>query len=292
MSAGQILQKCPLCGDPRGRTLYRFDPARWIPGEVIRCAGCAAVYKKPSAAARPLADYYRDLSYQNLGYWSEYEERAFMALRRIRDAVTAAIGPGANRSLLEVGCGPGKFLKLAQQAGFEVSGVDLGEDLVRQAREQTGGNIVCGEFMTQPFDRRFDVVAMLDLIEHLPDPLAAVRRAYDLLNPGGSLVVYTPNHGGITTRVADLAYRLSGGAVAGPVAEIFDCLHVVFFDVRSLRTTLEKGGFELTKTLLYSYDPERNDQATGVSAWGVRALELFGPLAGGRFRTLMIARRK
>jgi SAM-dependent methyltransferase len=293
MPATEILQRCPLCGESEGTVLYRFEPARWIPGEVIRCAGCRGIYKKISRSARPIADYYRDASYHGSDYWSgSFEQHAMFALRRIRDAIASNAGGGRGRSLLEVGCGPGRFLALAQESGFEVSGVDLSDGLADEARRRTGGaEIVCGDFATVPFGRQFDVIAMLDLIEHLPDPLASVRRAYELLTPGGRLAVYTPNHGGITARVANLAYRWSGGAIAGPVNEIFDCLHVVFFDVPSLRHALEQGGFRVTKTLLYPYDPERNDQATGASAWGVRALEALGPLAGGQFRILMLAQK-
>ena len=166
------------------------------------------------------------------------------------------------------------------------------EGLAEQARRHTGDSpVVCGDFMTQDFGRRFDVIAMLDLIEHLPDPLAALRRSHELLQPGGFLVVYTPNHAGITTRVADLAYRISGGAIAGPVNEIFDCLHVVFFDVKSLRSALERSGFHVAKLRLSPYDPERNDQAQGASALVVRVLEAMGPLLFGQFRMLMFGRK-
>ena len=282
---------CPLCGEARFSRLYGFDPAQWIPGQVVRCAACGAVYKKPSAAARPLWDYYRDVRYRDLHYWS-FEAGALRALRQIRDEMVAVVGPSGARSLLEVGCGTGRFLQLAQERGFNVTGVELNEGLAEQARQHTGDSpIVCGDFMTQDFGRRFDVIAMLDLIEHMPDPLSALRRSHELLQPGGFLVVYTPNHAGITTRVADLAYRISGGAIAGPVNEIFDCLHVVFFDVDSLRSALERSGFRMVKLCQSPYDPGRNDQATGVSAVAVRVLEALGSVCFGQFRMLMFGQK-
>jgi len=285
------LADCPLCGETRGREMYRFEPALWIPGRVIRCAGCNTVYKRLSDTARPIAEYYTDPHYHELQYWT-FEKEALRALTGIRDSVVKTLGKPSSASLLEVGCGPGQFLALAQEVGFEVSGVELNAEHVRQARERThGANVVCGNFMTVPFDRQFDVITMLDLIEHLPDPLAALRRSYDLLKPGGHLVVYTPNHSGITTRVADWVYRLSGGRLAGPVIELFDCLHVVFFDVSSLELALQKTRFKVAKTILSPYDASRNNQATGVAAWGVRALEAMGSVAFGQFRILMFGRK-
>lgn len=271
--------------------MYRFEPAVWIPGRVVRCTGCRAIYKKPSAEARPLWDYYRDSKYRDLHYWS-FDEAAGRALQRTLDAVVSVTGNPGSRSLLEIGCGTGQFLELAQQSGFDVSGVELNADHVAEARRRTSGSpILCADFMTESFDRRFDVVAMLDLIEHLPDPLAALRRSYDLLTPGGYVVVYTPNHSGITPRVADLLYRATGGGMAGPVKEIFDCLHVVFFDVNSLRTALERSGFGVARLVLSPYDPSRNDQATGVSAMAVRWLETVGSVCFGQFRMLMFGRK-
>ena len=287
----QPLSICPLCRNPAFDEMYRFEPALWIPGRVVRCTGCGTVYKRPSADARPLWDYYRDANYRDLHYWS-FHEAAARALPRILDAVVSLIGEPRSRSLLEVGCGTGQFLQLAQQRGLDVSGVDLNADHVGEARSRTNGRpIVCGDFMTESFDRQFDVIAMLDLIEHLPDPLAALRRSYELLRPGGYVVVYTPNHGGITARVADLAYRATRGSIAGPVIEIFDCLHVVFFDVETLRSALERSGFSPAKLMLSPYDPSRNDQATGASALAVRMLEALGSVWFGQFRMLMFGRK-
>lgn len=285
------LAVCPLCGEAQARELYRFDPARWIPGTVVRCTACSAIYKKPAESARPIAEYYTDPGYHDLAYWS-YEAQAERALRRILDGIVSVVGKPDSRSLLEVGCGPGRFLRMAQEAGFEVSGVELNGGNAAEACQRTGGApIFCEDFMSMRPGRQYDVIAMLDLIEHLPDPLAALRRSYELLKPGGYIAIYTPNHSGITTRVADLLYRISGHAVKGPVAEIFDCLHLVFFDVNSLRAALQHSGFRVVHTVLSPYDPERNDQASGISALGVRALEACGSILFGQFRMLMFGRK-
>ncbi len=258
---------------------------------MVRCTDCAAIYKKPAESARPIAEYYTNPTYHELAYWS-FEAQAERALRRILENIVSVTGKPDSRSLLEVGCGPGRFLKMAQDAGFEVAGVELNEGNAAEARERTGGApIICEDFMSMPGGRQYDVIAMLDLIEHMPDPLAALRRSYELLKPGGHLAVYTPNHGGITARVADLLYRFSGHAVKGPVTEIFDCLHLVFFDVKSLGSALGHSGFQVVRTVLSPYDPERNDQAKGASAMGVRVLESCGLVLFGQFRMLMFGRK-
>ena len=47
-----------------------------------------------------------------------------------------------NKSLLDVGCGTGDFLKVAQQAGWHISGTELGQDAVEQATQKLGDCVV------------------------------------------------------------------------------------------------------------------------------------------------------
>jgi SAM-dependent methyltransferase len=133
---------CPLCGNSTVRELYRFEPARFIPGQVVRCVNCGCIYKKPSQNAKPIGDYYRDPRYHDLDYWS-FEGQAERALRQVLDTVLSVLGHAGSRSLLEVGCGPGQFLKMAQEAGFDVSGVDLNSSHATEAGERTGAKVIC-----------------------------------------------------------------------------------------------------------------------------------------------------
>src|SRR5207248_700328 len=81
----------------------------------------------------------------------------------------------------------------------------------------------------------FDVITMLDIIEHLPDPLRVLQAAHRALKPGGELVVYTPNH---RAAVVGLAKTLHAMGIRSPVREIFGRNHICFFDDRSLAIAL------------------------------------------------------
>lgn len=276
---------CPLCGATEHRQLYRFEPSRWIPGRVVRCAKCRVIYKVPSDSSKILTDYYGP-EYAELDYWDQ-EEEARRSLSKIRDCVAETVTTG---SLLDVGCGPGLFVELAQESGFRVTGLEYNPSLAARARERTGAEIVEGDFLSSDLGgRHFDVVTLLDLIEHLADPLAALRRCRELLNPGGHLVLYTPNHASLIVRLAVMLDRVTRGRYSEPVGEIFDCTHVVFFDQRSLKQALAKTGLHARRTVLVKYDPSRSRQATGVSAQALKAIESVSPLVRGQFRILLFA---
>ncbi|MFN8644266.1 MAG: class I SAM-dependent methyltransferase [Candidatus Binatia bacterium] len=108
----------------------------------------------------------------------------------------------------------------------------------------------------------FDVVTMMDLIEHVPDPAGLLAAAHRALVPGGTLVVYTPDHLAMTVRLARILSRLG---VRYPVAEIFGRNHVCFFDHRTLRGILQRAGFADIDLLLRLYDPARPGQVLSPS---------------------------
>lgn len=281
---------CPICGARGAREMYRFVPARSIPGSVVRCLGCTTMYKVLADPSKPPSAYYDD-SYADSDYWTP-DDASTRAFTWIRDAIARVVSP-RGASLLDVGCGPGLFVEAAQARGFRVTGLELNATLAQRARERTGAEVVVGDFLATPLaGRKFDVITMLDLIEHLPDPVGALAQSAELLAPGGRLVLYTPNHSSVIVRVADLVYRATRGRLAGPVAEIFDCTHVVFFDVATLTRAVHAAGLDCVDVAMGKYDPARSNQATGASALALRGLEAISPLVDGQFRILMFAQKR
>lgn len=98
----------------------------------------------------------------------------------------------AEADILDIGCGDGLFFETLSRYGRTVEGLEsnaelLSESTTAQYRIHVG-----------PFDptyapgKRFDLIVMLDVLEHLPEPASAMRQIRDLLKPGGIVLVTVP----------------------------------------------------------------------------------------------------
>jgi 2-polyprenyl-3-methyl-5-hydroxy-6-metoxy-1,4-benzoquinol methylase len=164
--------------------------------------------------------------------------------------------------------------------------------LADRARRALGVEVMVGDITSATMGpRRFDVITAFDLLEHLLDPVGVIKRCADILAPGGHLAIYTPNHSSVIARTAALLFSISGGRIRKPVTEIFDGLHVVFFDRRTLRLSVEQAPLQIVETALIKYDPGRSKQAGTTSAAALRVLEAVSPLVNGQFRIFLIARK-
>lgn len=95
--------------------------------------------------------------------------------------------------LLELGCAHGSFVALAGEAGFRSSGVEMSPWVVEFGRRTFGIDVVVGPLeRLEPAPHGLDVIAMMDVLEHLPDPQATIGRCVEALRPDGLLLIQTP----------------------------------------------------------------------------------------------------
>ncbi|RYZ89590.1 MAG: 3-demethylubiquinone-9 3-O-methyltransferase [Proteobacteria bacterium] len=100
--------------------------------------------------------------------------------------------------ILDIGCGAGLISNELAKDGFEIHGIDQSASSVEVAKRHAARNsnvtYVAGDAFALPYeDKSFDVVMLLDFLEHVTDPGAAIKEATRVLNPGGIILFYTFN---------------------------------------------------------------------------------------------------
>lgn len=102
--------------------------------------------------------------------------------------------PRTPARILDVGCGTGWSTLMLRHAGHDAEGVDLHQDRLEVWEECAELPYTSGDAQALPFVAdSFDVVAMYQMLEHVPDPRRAIEEAIRVLRPGGRLVVVGPN---------------------------------------------------------------------------------------------------
>jgi 2-polyprenyl-3-methyl-5-hydroxy-6-metoxy-1,4-benzoquinol methylase len=124
------------------------------------------------------------------------EELAWMQASLFTD-IGDAIGPHLQgREILDIGCGGGDLVTWLGQQGWRASGIDPSTDAVDAARAR-GVDAHCAtlESWAEQADHlgRYGAVTLVHVLEHVPDPLAVLKTAHDLLAPGGVVSFQVPN---------------------------------------------------------------------------------------------------
>ena len=230
---------CPLCG-VEGRPLYSDLRDRYwdAPGSwsFSDCPRCGHIWLNPMPEPEDLPKLYGSYythrppaptmpspvralairaAFVGLGYdaATSVSRRLASLLRRVpplwdgfaREARFVRACPGG--ILLDVGCGEGSFLRRMRELGWRVVGLEPDPRAAAVARSTAGVEILEGPIEGTDLGRdRFDAITMSHVIEHVRDPLRALRAVAESLKPGGTFVALTPNAAGRGRRVFGSAW--------------------------------------------------------------------------------------
>jgi SAM-dependent methyltransferase len=232
MTAVPPASRCILCAAPQAP---RHVFGAW---QVMYCRRCQLGQLAPLPSEGQLTALYGSRAYYEgtdaVGY-ADYQADAPQIARTFAAKLARLTRRRSVRALAEIGCGPGYLLDVARAAGIaEVVGVDRNPWAVEQARRR-GLEAHVGSLEALPPGRAYDAVVMLDVLEHVPDPLPFLDAVRARLRPGGRILIMVPN-------IRSLLARLSGRRwVSFKIPE-----HVLYYSPRSIRLLLARAGLAAT----------------------------------------------
>ena len=213
--------------------------------EVMACYPCGFKHIVPIPTQSELDQVYRDEYYsrekpqylvehrEDLDWWNVvYDERYDMF---------ETILPDTGRRILDVGSGPGFFLKRGQERGWEACGIEPSRQAASHSRG-LGLNVIEG-FLQESLAESlgtFDVIHMHEVLEHIPNPTEIIRLAFRLLNSNGMLCVIVPNDYNPLQLLVRNHLEYQPWWVAPPH-------HINYFDHHSLAVLIESAGFQVLR---------------------------------------------
>jgi 2-polyprenyl-3-methyl-5-hydroxy-6-metoxy-1,4-benzoquinol methylase len=282
------LLACPVCG---GSDLRPFAMDAWQPGNLhigqARCAGCGLVAAQPQASPDELAAFYEGTYYEEHPidpetHWQEnvrdYPRYELPLLERL----SAGFAPPPGGRVGEIGCGHGSLLTVLGARGYETHGVELSPSAVAFCRAKALDVRKGTDFGDE--EARYDLVASFQVIEHVLDPRAFVRRMIAPTRPGGAVVITTEN-----VWTAQYAFVRLGMLLRGRLAPYRTSnAHTFVFQGRHLERLLREEGCDVTRSAAYRRGPAEGRLAFRLYRETFRALDAW---AGGGEYLMAVGRR-
>jgi len=206
---------------------------------LVRCAACG--FTQPERLPL-LPDFFNRLYAQR---WApDWIEREFDSTYKdlIFETVLDGLARRASRGgrLLDVGTHAGRFLRLAREAGWQPEGVELNARTAAFAEARTGLTVHRANIEQLTLaGRRYGVVTLIDVLEHIPEPVVLLTRIREALSPNGWVVVKVPS--GPAQRLKESVRARLRPGYRPRLAD--NLVHVNHFSPGSLRLALETAGF-------------------------------------------------
>jgi SAM-dependent methyltransferase len=227
---------CGICGSDRFTVVYPPGVAQI--NQVVKCLDCGLMYASPR---RDSGDAMLSADEREYRFSEEHPQRYEKEQTQLGDtadtrALLDRLHPNRGKAI-EIGSSCGFQLDAFRSQGWDVLGIEPDRNAAAQAEADlsipTLNTIL--EEADLP-DESVDVVVMLHVIEHIPDPVGTLTEICRVLRPGGHFVLETPRYDTLTFKL--LGRRERSVSCDG---------HIFFFTTDSLRNAYTRAGFELEK---------------------------------------------
>ena len=270
---------CPICG-----CVCNVE-ATFAECSIYRCTNCDHCFtdlKVINDGASYSEDYY---NFDHKKWFDNPNIKLFDTIGKIIN------GKIEKRSLIEIGCGKGDFLRYVRSKNhsLDLTGIDF-----RKNEDIDGIRFVQGDAFSIQYAMKYDIVVTLAVIEHMPDPHAYVDLLKNICAANGLIIIMTVNDRSILYKISRLLNRLG---IDGPYKRLYAKHHINHFNHSSLKQLIGSHGLVNVRTINHNVPFTAID--TGVIPHfgdvfvrlGIMMTFLFGRITGRTYLQTVICKK-
>jgi SAM-dependent methyltransferase len=227
------VRACPACTSRASRSYGTANG--W---ELVRCSRCSTLF---TSALPVTAEETKDYA----AYYHEGNLELPDFIERRLEEIAGEFEPyRRNGRWLDIGCGAGGLMRAASRRGWTAVGTEVAPQAAEAVRAQ-GFEVHLGALEEASLEEEsFDVVSLVEVLEHVPDPAGLLEGAAQLIRRGGVVYVTTPNGRGISARLL----RTRWSAVVPPE-------HLHLLSVAGLKALFERSSLEVRRVETHGVNP-------------------------------------
>ena len=219
---------------------------------VINCKSCKFIHIHPIPSNKELHAFYKNDYYQKTKpNYIQGNEKEIQYLNYTFDEkldILERLLSSKSKRVLDIGSGPGFFLRRAKQRGWQILGIEPSPIAYNYSKKQ---NVPTIQKFFYEVDinqiGKFDAIHTFDVLEHVNDPTSILKKSYSLLKRGGVIVVEVPNDFNPLQKLAQKALKkkewwitfYSWSKTSGNIQ------HLNYFNFSSISDLLKRIGFKI-----------------------------------------------
>ena len=285
-----FLKQCPICQSENLKRDYEFEEFY-----VLTCKSCKNSWRSNMYDEEKIEEIYCIDDYEENPYFS-YNLESVKNLKNNRfknyqKALKIVKDQNLSGKLLDIGCGHGTFLAMAKEYGWDLTGIEISEELSHACSK----NVPEAKVINKRFEQanlepnQFSLITMWDVIVHVIDPVDVITNIKNLLVPGGLALFCTPDESSSLAKLGKVLYNMN--IMSYPALALHPPNHTYFFSRIGFKYIIEQLGMKVQNDYSQAAFFEHSEMASGIQKLGISMIEGFSKPFDAQYEMVVIAKK-